>query len=58
MLERHREADQCAIEPDLKAKETQRITRLQRDAAQIRSWLTNHPEDRKGSKGAIRKRNR
>ncbi|WP_124951061.1 IS1182 family transposase [Sulfuriferula thiophila] len=58
MLERHREADQCAIEPDLRAKETQRITRLQRDAAEIRSWLTHHPEDRKGSKGAIRKSNR
>ena len=58
MLERHREEDQRAIEPDLQAKETQRITRLQTDAAQIREWLTAHPEDRKGSKGAIRKSNR
>jgi transposase len=58
MLERHREADQRAIEPDLQAKETQRITRLQTDAAQIRQWLMDHPEDRKGSKGAIRKSNR
>ena len=58
MLERHREEDQRAIEPDLKAKETQRITRLQADAAQIRQWLTDYPEDRKGSKGAIRKSNR
>jgi hypothetical protein len=58
MLERHREEDQRAMEPDLKAKETQRITRLQTDAAQIRQWLTDHPEDRKGSKGATRKSNR
>ncbi len=58
MLERHREADQRAIEPDLQAKETQRITRLQTDAAQLREWLTDHPEDRKGSKGSIRKSNR
>ena len=58
MLERHREEDQRTIEPDLQAKETQRITRLQNDAAQLRHWLSKHPEDRKGSKGAIRKSNR
>ena len=58
MLERHREADQKPIEADLRAKEIQRITRLQTDAAQLRQWLTDHPEDRKGSKGTIRKSNR
>lgn len=58
MLERHREADQRAKEPDLNAKETQRLTRLQTDAAQMRQWMADHPEDRKGSKGAIRKSNR
>jgi len=58
MLERHREADQKPIEADLKAKEVLRITRLKTDAAQLRQWLTDHPEDRKGSKGTIRKSNR
>jgi transposase len=58
MLERHRAADQRAIEPDLQAKETQRLTRLQTDAAQLRAWLADHPEDRKGSKGSVRKSNR
>ena len=58
MLERHREEDRRAIEPDLKAKETRRITRLHNDAAQIREWLAANPEDRKGSKGATRKSNR
>ena len=58
MLARHRETDQRAIEPDLHAKETQRIARLETDAAQIRQWLSDHPDDRKGSKGAIRKSNR
>jgi hypothetical protein len=58
MLERHREADQQAIEPDLKQKEAQRITRLQQDAAQLRQWLVSHPEDRKGSRGTLRKSNR
>lgn len=58
MLERHREADSQPIEADLKQKEAQRITRLQTDAAQLRQWLTDHPEERKGSKGTIRKSNR
>ena len=58
MLERHREADQCGIEPDLRAKEVQRLTRLQTDATQLREWLSDHPEDRKGSKGTLRKSNR
>lgn len=58
MLERHRDADKKPVEADLKAKEVLRITRLQTDAAQLRQWLTAHPEDRKGSKGTTRKSNR
>lgn len=58
MLERHREEDQRAVEPDLRTKETQRITRLQTEVAQMRQWLADHTEDRTGSKGAIRKSNR
>jgi transposase len=58
MLARHREADQHAIEPDLHAQETRRLTRLQTDAAQMRQWMADHPADRKGSKGTIRKSNR
>lgn len=58
MLARHREQDERAVEPDLQTKELQRIERLQADAAQLRDWLTTHPEDRKGSKGAVRKSNR
>jgi len=58
MLERHREEDQRASEPDLQAKETQRIARLQNDAAKMRQWLADNKADRKGSKGAVRKSNR
>ena len=58
MLARHREQDQRAIEPDLQSREVQRIERLQADAAQLREWLTDHPQDRKGSKGTLRKSNR
>jgi len=58
MLERHRAEDQKAVEPDLRAKELQRIANLERDAEQMRQWLTDYPSDRKGSKGAVRKSNR
>ena len=58
MLERHRAEDRHAVEPDLHQKELQRIASLQADAAQMKQWLTEHPEDRKGSKGKIRKSNR
>jgi transposase len=58
MLARHRAEDAKPLEPDLAVKEAKRIERLERDAAQIRGWLTAHPEERRGVKGAIRKSNR
>lgn len=57
MLERHRTAD-GQPEPGIDTRSQQRIARYQREAAQLRDWLKAHPEDRKGSKGAIRKSNR
>jgi transposase len=58
MLQRHREADQQDLEPDLQAKEQQRIASLEREAAKLQQWLADHPADRKGSKGKPRKSNR
>jgi transposase len=58
MLARHREQDALPQEPDLAEKEIKRIERLERDAAQIRQWLTEHPEERRGPTGSIRKSNR
>jgi len=58
ILARHREEDQRTVEPDLRAREIQRINRLQSDAEQMRQWLTDYPEDRKGSTGKPRKSNR
>jgi transposase len=58
MLARHRQNDTHPVEADLDTKTTQRIARLQRDAAELRTWLQNNPEDRKGSRGSIRKSNR
>ena len=58
MLDRHRQADDQALEPNLAEKENERIARLKQDAAQLRQWLKENPEDRKGAKGSIRKSNR
>ncbi|MFN0040610.1 MAG: transposase, partial [Burkholderiales bacterium] len=58
MLDRHRESDDQSVEPTLVKKETERIARLKQDAAQLRQWLKDNPEERKGAKGSIRKSNR
>ena len=39
-------------------KETQRIERLKRDAAQMRQWLKDNPKDRRGPTGGLVKSNR
>jgi transposase len=58
MLARHREADDKTTEPTLAEKEAKHIERLRKDAAQLRQWLKDHPEERRGAKGSIRKSNR
>jgi transposase len=58
MLERHRENDRQPVEPDLAEKSRQRAESLNQEAAQLRQWLVDHPKDRKGSKGTLRKSNR
>jgi transposase len=58
MLVRHRENDALAVEPTLAEKDTRQVERLNREAAQMRQWLTDHPADRKGAKGKIIKSNR
>jgi transposase len=58
MLARHRANDEREAEPDLTAKERQRIERLHRAAAQIRRWLHANPDDRRGAHGSVRKSNR
>ena len=58
MLQRHREQDDKPIEPDLAAKAHKRLESLQHEAQQVRTWLAEHPQDRKGPSGAIRKSNR
>ena len=58
MLERHRENDHLPNEPDLAEKSRQRAASLNREAAQLRQWLAANPQDRKSSKGTLRKSNR
>ena len=56
MLARHREEDAKAETP-MAEKDAKRVERLQRDAKQMRDWLTANPKDRPGAKGGIRKSN-
>ena len=58
MLARHRHADEAPPQPEPEAKAKQRLERLQRDAAELRQWLTDNPQDRRGPSGAIRQSNR
>ena len=46
------------VEPDLAVKAAQRITRLERDATQLRDWLAAHPADRRGPTGGLRQSSR
>ena len=58
MLARHRAEDARPVEPDVAAKDTARRERLERDAAELRTWLTAHPDDRRGPTGGVRQSNR
>ncbi len=58
MVQRHRAAGATPTVPDPATKAAARVARLERDAAQIRDWLTRHPDDRRGATGGIRKNNR
>jgi hypothetical protein len=58
MQERHQANDAGAAEDVLDAKAAARVERLTREATRIRQWLTEHPDDRPGSRGKIRKSNR
>lgn len=57
MMERQTAADAAPAEAD-EIRATRTRARLAREAARIRQWLTEHPEDRQGSKGSTRLSNR
>jgi transposase len=56
MIERQR---QCDKQPEDEAQRAARkLERLQDDARQLRAWLNDNPEDRKGAKGRVNLSNR
>lgn len=58
MLERHEANDAGTSEVAADKKALERVQRMKRNAAQIREWLAEHPNDRTGTRGSIRKSNR
>jgi transposase len=57
MLDRHRANDDNPSPEDPGGKAAARIERMTREAAKIRAWLAEHPTDRKGPTGGLRKSN-
>jgi transposase len=56
MLARHQQAD-AAPEPTLAQREHRQIKRLDHEAQRIERFLIEHPHDKTGAKGAVRKSN-
>ena len=57
MLDRHHGHDVQGHDEVVSAKATPRLERMTREAGQIRAWLSEHPEDRAGARGGVRKSN-
>ena len=60
MIDQQRAADAAGLAPEARdaEREARTIERLKREAEHIRTWLTAHPEDRRGHSGGLRKSNR
>ena len=56
VIKQHEASDAQGALPS--ARVSRRMQRLERDVAQIRGWLEEHPEDRKGPKNTLRQSNR
>lgn len=52
MIDRHRNNDEKVEDGD--SREARKLERLQQEAAKMREWLKENPEDRKGAKGGVR----
>lgn len=57
MLDRHHANDAAPETPSESRRTTARIERMTRAARRIRDWLTEHPDDRRGPQGGVRKSN-
>jgi hypothetical protein len=57
MLDRHRANDDNTSPEDPNGKAARRIERMKREVAKIRGRLREHPNDRRGPTGGLRKSN-
>jgi hypothetical protein len=58
LLSRHRDNDVAAAEGQITQREQRQIERLKAEAAKLREWLKEHPQERKSAKGKVRLSNR
>lgn len=58
IVDNHCQADTAPSDEAFAQREAKKLERLQKDAEQLRAWLENNQEDRKGAKGAVRLSNR
>ena len=56
MIERQRQCDKQPEDDELRA--ARKLERLQANARQLRAWLSENPDDRKGAKGRVNLSNR
>ncbi len=58
IIDKHRQADTAPTDDATTQREAKKLERLKQEAQQIRIWLAQNKEDRKGSRGTIRLSNR
>ena len=58
MIGKHQQTDASQTDEVAAKREAKQLARLQREAKQLRDWLADNPEDRKGVKNGIRLSNR
>ena len=58
MLAQHQSADSAPTDEAVNKRDAKKLERLQQEAQQLRDWLKQNPEDRRGSKNSIRLSNR
>ena len=58
IIDKHQQADASNVDEVAAKREAKQLERLQREAKQLRDWLADNPEDRKGVKDGIRLSNR
>ena len=58
MIGKHQQTDASQTDEAAAKREAKQLARLQHEAKQLRDWLADNPEDRKGVKNGIRLSNR